>query len=117
MNNSQVHDVVRIMLQKGSDAGFILSTVKALKPLYEAKQDIAAIPKGTRISIMGCSIMLLEDAKVATTQDSLDYILKAQDDFNNGIGVASGSAQAQENLSIAGLHSLDGNDDSGKAIL
>ena len=49
--------------------------------------EVAVIPKGTRVQIMGCRITLLEDTKVEGDQSSLDYILKAQDDFDNGIGV------------------------------
>jgi len=45
------------------------------------------IPKGTHVQIMGCRITLLEDTKVDSDQKSLDYILKVQEDFDNGIGV------------------------------
>lgn len=45
------------------------------------------IPKGTHVQIMGCRITLLEDTKVDSDQKSLDYILKVQEDFDNGVGV------------------------------
>lgn len=49
--------------------------------------EVAVIPKGSYVQIMGCRITLLEDTKVDSDQKSLDYILKAQEDFDNGIGV------------------------------
>ncbi|WP_026470010.1 hypothetical protein [Alkanindiges illinoisensis] len=49
-------------------------------------QEVAIIPAGSYVSIMGCRFTLLEDTKVATSQESLDYVLKAQQDFENGIG-------------------------------
>ena len=49
--------------------------------------EVAVIPKGTHVQIMGCRITLLEDTKVDSDQKSLDYILKVQEDFDNGIGV------------------------------
>lgn len=52
-------------------------------------ENIAVIPKGTKIQIMGCSYTLLEDIKVNGTQGDLDNTLKAQDDFDNGVGVCS----------------------------
>ncbi len=55
-------------------------------------ESIAVIPKGTRVQIMGCSYTLLEDIKVNGTQGDLDKILKAQDDFDNGVGVCSGES-------------------------
>ena len=59
------------------------------------EKEVAIIPKGTQVRIMGCSITLLEDAKVDAKQADLDYIIKAQDDFKKGIGVM-GSAISKE---------------------
>ena len=56
---------------------------------FVMSENIAVIPKGTKIQIMGCSYTLLEDIKVNGTQGDLDNILKAQDDFDNGVGVCS----------------------------
>ena len=50
-------------------------------------ENIAVIPKGTKVQIMGCSYTLLEDAKVDGYQTNLDYILKEQENFDKGIGV------------------------------
>lgn len=53
------------------------------------EKEVAVIPKGTKIQIMGCSITLLEDAKVEANQSNLDYILKYQENFDNDIGLVS----------------------------
>ncbi|WP_336943099.1 hypothetical protein [Acinetobacter modestus] len=55
------------------------------------EENIAIIPKGTQVRIMGCAITLLEDAKVEANQSDLDYILKEQMDWLNQpkIGMAS----------------------------
>ncbi|ENX00971.1 hypothetical protein F899_01604 [Acinetobacter sp. CIP 101934] len=53
------------------------------------QKELAIIPKGTKIQIMGCSYTLLEDASVEGNQDNLNYILKEQENFNKGIGVVS----------------------------
>ncbi|WP_333669410.1 hypothetical protein [Acinetobacter guillouiae] len=53
-------------------------------------ENIAVIPKGTKVQIMGCSYTLLEDVKVDGMQIYLDQVLKAQIDFENGVGVCSG---------------------------
>lgn len=58
-----------------------------------SEKEIAIIPKGSYVSIMGCRITLAEDAKVEGGQKSLDYILKAQEDFDNGIGVVGKAPQ------------------------
>lgn len=50
--------------------------------------EIAVIPKGSKVQIMGCSYTLIEDVKVDGNQSRLDYVLKAQEDYDNGIGVA-----------------------------
>lgn len=39
---------------------------------------------------MGCSYTLLEDVKADGIQIYLDQVLKAEDDFENGIGVVGG---------------------------
>ena len=49
--------------------------------------EIAVIPKGSKVQIMGCRVTLVEDTKVEGDQASLDYILKDQEDYDNGIGV------------------------------
>lgn len=51
------------------------------------EKEIAIIPKGAKIKIMGCSYTLLEDTSVEGSQTNLDYILKEQENFENGIGV------------------------------
>ena len=61
------------------------------------EKEIAIIPKGSYVSIMGCRITLLEDTKVEGDQKSLDHILKVQEDFDNGIGVM-GSALEKPTL-------------------
>lgn len=53
----------------------------------EQKDEIAIIPKGSYISIMGCRFTLLEDTKVDADQINLDYILKEQKNFDKGIGL------------------------------
>ncbi|WON80515.1 hypothetical protein OK024_01325 [Acinetobacter sp. UGAL515B_02] len=50
------------------------------------EKEVAVIPKGTKIQIMGCSYILLKDVKVDGMQIYLDQILKAQKEFENGIG-------------------------------
>jgi hypothetical protein len=50
-------------------------------------KEIAVIPKGTDIQIMGCTYTILEDVKVNEYQKHLDDVLKAQNDYQNGIGV------------------------------
>ncbi|MFW1746255.1 hypothetical protein ACG9XW_08545 [Acinetobacter guillouiae] len=54
-------------------------------------KEFAIIPKGNYVSIMGCRIILAEDAKVEGNQSDIDYILNDQENFNNGIGVVSGA--------------------------
>jgi glycerol-3-phosphate dehydrogenase len=49
--------------------------------------EVAVIPKGSKVQIMGCSITLLEDAKVKANQSDLDYILKEQENFYKGMGI------------------------------
>lgn len=51
--------------------------------------EIAVIPKGTKIQIMGCSYFLLEDAKVNGMQLHLEQVLKAQNDFENEVCVVN----------------------------
>lgn len=50
-------------------------------------ENIAVIPKGTYVSIMGCRFTLLEDTQVEANQTNLDYILKDQENFDKGIGI------------------------------
>lgn len=57
---------------------------------FVMSENIAVIPKGTKVQIMGCSYTLIEDVKVDGNQANLDYILKEQENFYKGIGVASG---------------------------
>lgn len=52
-------------------------------------ENIAVIPKGTKVQIMGCSYTLLEAVKVDGKQIYLDQVLKAQQDFENGIDIVS----------------------------
>lgn len=61
------------------------------------QKEVAIIPKGTKIQIMGCSCTLLEDASIEGDQANLDYILKEQDNFDKGIGVV-GTACASDTL-------------------
>lgn len=51
--------------------------------------EIAVIPKGSRVSIMGCSYLLLEDAKVDGNQSRLNYVLEAQNNFDNDTDTTS----------------------------
>ncbi len=53
-------------------------------------KNIAVIPKGTKIQIMGCSYILQEDALVDGDQAILEATLKAQENFDNGIGIVGG---------------------------
>lgn len=53
------------------------------------KKEIAIIPAGSYVSIMGCRFTLIEDTKVEADQANLDYILKDQKDFDNGVGVVA----------------------------
>lgn len=53
----------------------------------DLKKEIAIIPAGSYVSIMGCRFTLLEDTKVEANQTNLDYIIKEQENFNNGVGV------------------------------
>lgn len=52
-------------------------------------ENIAVIPKGTKIQIMGCTYTLLEDAKVDGTQGHINKILKAQVDFDQEVDSSS----------------------------
>lgn len=58
-------------------------------------ENIAVIPKGTNVQIMGCSYTLLEDVKVDGMQIYLDQVLKAQIDFKNGVGVVGDATITQ----------------------
>ena len=51
------------------------------------QKEIAIIPKGAHVSVMGCRITLAEDTKVEGNQANIDYILKDQENFDKGIGV------------------------------
>ncbi|WP_407508643.1 hypothetical protein [Acinetobacter baumannii] len=53
-------------------------------------KNIAVIPKGTKIQIMGCSYILQEDALVDGDQAILEATLKAQENFDNDVGVVGG---------------------------
>ena len=53
------------------------------------KLECAVIPKGSRVSVMGCSYLLLEDAKVDGNQTYLNDALKAQDNYDNDIDTTS----------------------------
>lgn len=55
-----------------------------------SEKEIAIIPKGTIVNIMGCRITLVEDAKVDGNQSNIDCILKDQNDFDKGVGINSG---------------------------
>ena len=57
------------------------------------EKEIAIIPKGSYVSVMGCRFTLMEDTKVEANQANLDYILKDQEDYNNGIGVVGKAPQ------------------------
>ena len=59
------------------------------------KKDVAVIPKGTKVQIMGCSYTLLEDTSVEGNQSNLNYILKEQDNFDKGIGILGGVPNSQ----------------------
>ena len=56
--------------------------------------EVAVIPKGSKIQIMGCSYTLLEDVRVNGKQGSLDAIIEAQKEYEeqpkaNGCGIKS----------------------------
>ena len=53
-----------------------------------SEKEIAIIPKGTRVSVMGCSYLLLEDAKVDGNQTYLNDALKAQANHYKNIDLA-----------------------------
>lgn len=59
------------------------------------KEEIAIIPKGAKIQIMGCSFTLLEDASVEGNQANLNHILEEQKNFNKGIGIVGEMASSQ----------------------
>lgn len=56
---------------------------------FVMNENIAVIPKGTKVQIMGCSYTLLEDVKVDGIQIYLDQALKAQEDFESEINIFS----------------------------
>ncbi len=56
---------------------------------FVMSDNIAVIPKGTKIQIMGCTYTLLEDIKVNGSQCNVDKTLKAQVDFDQDIGCYS----------------------------
>lgn len=58
-----------------------------IKMSKEQKNEVAIIPAGHYVRIMGCRFALLEDANVEGNQANLDRILKDQEDFNKGIGI------------------------------
>ena len=51
--------------------------------------EVAVIPKGTHVQIMGCRITLLEDTKVEANQANLDYILEEQENFDQDLDCSS----------------------------
>ena len=61
----------------------------------EQKDEIAIIPAGSHISIMGCRFTLLEDTKVEADQANLDYILKEQKNFENGMDIVGENPSCQ----------------------
>lgn len=56
---------------------------------FVMSENIAVIPKGTKVQIMGCSYTLLEDVKVDGIQIYLEQALKAQQDFESEINIIS----------------------------
>ncbi|RZG74700.1 hypothetical protein EXE10_20475 [Acinetobacter sp. WCHAc060033] len=52
-------------------------------------ENIAVIPKGTKIQIMGCSFTLLEDVKVIGNQMNLDKIIEDQIKFDGEVRIHS----------------------------
>jgi len=68
-----------------------------------SEKEIAIIPKGSYVSIMGCRFTLMEDTKVEANQANLDYILKDQKDFDNGIGIVG---RIQLRLSLNPLYGI-----------
>ena len=71
--------------QKKTDTGSVV--LEFIKMSEEQKNEVAIIPAGNYVSIMGCRFTLLEDTKVEADQVNLDRILKDQEDFNKGVGV------------------------------
>jgi len=54
-------------------------------------ENIEVISKGTNIQNMSCSYTLLEDVKVDGMKIYFNQVLKAQVDFENGIGAIGGA--------------------------
>ncbi|OTU28501.1 MULTISPECIES: hypothetical protein [Acinetobacter] len=50
-------------------------------------KEIALIPKGAKVQIMGCTYTLIEEANVEGYQSQLNDILKAQKDFDEEIRI------------------------------
>lgn len=46
------------------------------------EQELAIIPKGTRIKIHGCPFEIAQDTKVIATQEEVDSILKIQREWD-----------------------------------
>ncbi|MFX1824761.1 hypothetical protein [Acinetobacter sp. AS5] len=61
------------------------------------QKEVAVIPKGNKIQIMGCSYTLLEDVRVDGNQANLNYILKEQKNFEKGIGVVGANTPKEVN--------------------
>lgn len=68
--------------------------------IMSKKEEIAIIPRGSYVSIMGCRFTLLEDTQVEANQANLDYILKEQKNFDEGIGVVGGMPTTSGSNSI-----------------
>lgn len=47
------------------------------------EQELAIIPKGTRIKIHGCPFEIAQDTKVIATQEEVDSMLKIQREWDN----------------------------------
>ena len=52
-------------------------------------ENVAIIPKGTKVQIMGCSFTLLEDAMGTGNQMNLDKIIEDQTKFDGEVRINS----------------------------
>ncbi|MEB3790113.1 hypothetical protein [Acinetobacter sp. IK40] len=54
-------------------------------------ENIAILPKGTKVQIMGSTYTLLDNVKVDDNQTNLNNVLKAQEEFQNGVNISHGN--------------------------
>ena len=59
------------------------------------QKEIATLPKGSSVSIMGCRFILAENTKVEANQANLDFILNEQSKFDKGIDLVGENPSSQ----------------------